>query len=171
MLVGISRYGRSNTHRSNNNISTADSDCSPPHPLFSSISVKHDFHIDRPPASKPTAMSAPASSEPALKSLQKRLKSLHDRRYNLDAHFLSIRQETEKKLACYAFKSRAVVEGRLALYDPINSWRFWPYQRQFNPQEINRAISGFRSDIKEMERWMCRTMRAFKELRKNGEYE
>ena len=131
-LTGIRSCRRSNSHRSNNTVSTECSDCSAPHPLFSSISVKHYFHIDRPSASNPTAMSAPASSEPALKSLQKRLKSLHDRRHNLDAHFLSIRQEAGRKLEHYAFISRIVYEALVSLRDPENSWRYWPFLLKCN---------------------------------------
>ena len=167
-LIGISTYGRSNSHRSNNSVSTADSDCFLSHPPYIS---KHYFHIVRQRASKSTAMSTHASPKTALKSLEKRLKSLHKRRYNVDADLLFIRWDAGAVIKTYAFFNRMIYEGLLSLRHPTNSWQYWPSVNSLNPQEINRFISMCRSDLKEMERWMCGRMKTVRELRAISELE
>lgn len=116
-------------------------------------------------------MSTPASPEPTLRSLQERLKSLHKRRYNLDAHILFILQEVRATITHYHFLSMVVFERRLVEREPINSWQNYPFVAVLNPQELNGVILRFWSDLMEMVRWMYGAMRAFRDLRKVGEYE
>ena len=116
-------------------------------------------------------MSTNASPKPTVKSLQKRLKSLHNRYYNLAAHLLSIHREAGVVIKAYAKISRLINQGILSLRYPTIHCQYWPSVMSLNGPATNAFICMFRSDLKELEKWMCGEMKTVRELRMIGELE
>lgn len=106
-----------------------------------------------------------------LKSLQERLKSLHKRRYNLDAHLLSIHWEAGVVIEAYDTITRLIFKGLLSLRYPTIHWQYWPSRLSLNRPATNALISMFRSDLKELEKWMCERMKTVRELKAISELE
>ena len=116
-------------------------------------------------------MSTHESPSKVPDSLWRRLAKISGLRYNLEAHFLYIRQEADVKIANYAFISQVIFEGLLLQRDPRIPAHNWPFLMSLNAWEIDHVISGCRSDLKRMERCMCMMASHVRDLKKICEFE
>ncbi len=129
------------------------------------------FHIITPPASKLTAMSTHTSPKSPLQFLQKRLKSLHDRRYNLDADFLSIRLKVGEMTRRYRCISAHVFQLLWHRDDSNYLRQNHAYMTSIPPQTIQWGIIVGRWDLRTLEEWMYRKMKSLRDLREISEFE
>lgn len=118
-------------------------------------------------------MSPHTSPKPALESLQRRLKSLHKRRYNLDADFLSIHQDVNVTIEQHRLTSARVSQCLRWMLDHINYFvqYYYAYATWLQPQGIDEEIVEGMYDLGVMETEMCRKMKTLGELREISEFE
>ena len=116
-------------------------------------------------------MSTHESPSKVPDSLWRRLARISGLRYNLEASFLDIRQEVGVKIAAYAFLTQIIFRGLLLQRDPSIPGHDWPFNISLNAWEIDYLLSACRSDLKRMERWMCRTASHIRELKEICEFE
>ena len=164
-------HGRSNSHGSNKSCSITDSMFFLPSTstILRHISI-HDSHIFRPPVYIFTAMSTHNSPKPSLESLRKRLESLHKIRYNLDAHFISIRQDVGVMIDQH-LDTRDIVCNFL-LRRACNNYyrRTTPHMPHLLSDEVDGGIPTGRSYLKEIETRMSERMKNLRDLRGISEF-
>ena len=117
-------------------------------------------------------MSNPTLPKSALESLQRRLKSLHKRRYNLEADFLSIHQDVNVTIEQHRLTSARVSQCLRWLLDHINYFvqYYYAYATWLQPQGIDEEIVEGMYDLGVMETEMCRKMKTLRELREISEF-
>ncbi|KAK0517412.1 hypothetical protein JMJ35_000567 [Cladonia borealis] len=119
-------------------------------------------------------MSTHTSSKPSLESLQKRLEFLHKRRYNLDADFISIRQDvgvmidrhTDVREVVYQLLLRRACNNYLRQYAAHT-----PYGTHFQVAGIDVEILAGRRYLEKIETRMSERMKTLRDLREISEFE
>ena len=115
-------------------------------------------------------MSTHTSPKLALESLQKRLESLHKRHYNLDADFISIRQNVGALIEQHRLTRALIFQKLLWRRDSSYFRQYCAYMTWFHTQAIDVSIVRGRSNLEEMERSMSRKMKRLRELSEISEF-
>ena len=136
--------------------------------IFKHISIDHS-HILRPPVYIFTAMSTHNSPKPSLESLRKRLDSLHKIRYNLDAHFISIRQDLGEIIMQHLETGNVVY--RLLLGRAYYLRQYAAHMSHLQVPEVDVGISTGRQCLEELETRMSEMMKILMDLREISEFE